>query len=364
MKKTTSKLFVIGLVLFLAGLVICTAAYAALGFDFRNLDNHEYHDVTYTAEGAFTGIEIDETVADVYLLRAEDDVFRVECFEPAEEPHTVKIADGTLRIMAYERENWWLRFLDFRFRTTTVKVYLPEEIFDAVATIVIDNDTGDVVLAEGFHLSSLEIENDTGDTKLSGADISGSAHLKASTGSITAKNVTATQLSAKVSTGSITLENVTLAENLSAEAQTGNIRLLGVSAPAGVNVKTSTGSSTLTDISCGSVNAIASTGSITLNGINCGNIDLKADTGRISLTDVDAQGILTAKTSTGSIKFDSVGAFEMHIKSDTGSVTGSVRGQMYYDAKSDTGHVEVPNTRTGGLCEIKTDTGSIKITQQ
>ena len=47
---------------------------------------------------------------------------------------------------------------------------------------------------------------------------------------------------------------------------------------------------------------------------------------------------------------------------DTGDVRGSLLSEKVFIVNTDTGRKEVPDTITGGRCEITTDTGDVKIT--
>ena len=42
-------------------------------------------------------------------------------------------------------------------------------------------------------------------------------------------------------------------------------------------------------------------------------------------------------------------------------MTGTLRSEKVFLVESDTGSIEVPKTTTGGRCEIRTDTGDIRI---
>ena len=66
--------------------------------------------------------------------------------------------------------------------------------------------------------------------------------------------------------------------------------------------------------------------------------------------------------TTGYVKLDGCDASEIVIKTDTGDVTGTLLTEKVFIAHTDTGRVKVPNTTSGGRCEITTDTGNIKIT--
>ena len=49
------------------------------------------------------------------------------------------------------------------------------------------------------------------------------------------------------------------------------------------------------------------------------------------------------------------------ITTDTGNVKGSLLSEKVFIVSTDTGKKQVPNTITGGRCEITTDTGDIII---
>ena len=70
-------------------------------------------------------------------------------------------------------------------------------------------------------------------------------------------------------------------------------------------------------------------------------MDLDRDTGDIDLEDCDAD--------------------EIFIVTDTGDVKGTLLSEKVFITKTDTGDVNVPNSISGGRCEITTDTGDINI---
>ena len=54
-------------------------------------------------------------------------------------------------------------------------------------------------------------------------------------------------------------------------------------------------------------------------------------------------------------------ASEIFVKTDTGDVRGTLLSEKVFIIKTSAGDVSVPETVTGGKCEISTDTGDIKI---
>lgn len=102
-------------------------------------------------------------------------------------------------------------------------------------------------------------------------------------------------------------------------------------------------------------------GKTELEGLTCKNLIVGSDTGAISLTDVKASGRFDLKTDVGSITFDACDAEEIKAETATGSIEGTFLSDKVFSAKTDTGRVDVPDTREGGRCELATDTGSISI---
>ena len=49
------------------------------------------------------------------------------------------------------------------------------------------------------------------------------------------------------------------------------------------------------------------------------------------------------------------------MKTGTGNVTGSLLTEKIFLTETGTGRVEVPQTATGGKCQIRTGTGDIRI---
>ena len=110
-----------------------------------------------------------------------------------------------------------------------------------------------------------------------------------------------------------------------------------------ISIDISSGKAYLTDISCKSVISNGTTGNIFLNNVIAAN---KISVGR----------------STGNVKFDDCDAAEIYVKTNTGDVSGNLLTDKEFVTDTQTGSIDVPTTAIGGICEIRTDTGDIKIT--
>ncbi len=103
------------------------------------------------------------------------------------------------------------------------------------------------------------------------------------------------------------------------------------------------------------------TGKINMDCSVSGDISLSTDTGKIYLRNVETDGKLTIRTGTGDVTLEGCDASEVSIKTDTGDVTASFLTEKNITADSNTGKINIPQTSTGGTCEITTNTGNINV---
>ena len=81
----------------------------------------------------------------------------------------------------------------------------------------------------------------------------------------------------------------------------------------------------------------------------------------MSLINVASQGKFNIKNDTGDVKLENSDAGDILIETGSGNVIGTLLSEKVFITETDTGDISVPKTITGGRCEIKTDTGNIKI---
>lgn len=148
---------------------------------------------------------------------------------------------------------------------------------------------------------------------------------------------------------------------LKIESDTGDVNIPKDFKFSDISIKLDTGD-VISDASVeGEINIMTDTGSISVTDTSAERLKLDTDTGRISMINVIASGEFNLSSDTGNVKFDSCDADTIYVKTDTGNVSGSLLSDKIFTADSDTGSVDVPKTNDGGKCEIKTDTGNIKI---
>lgn len=309
-------MLIVAAALIVAGAALFVVTMAVNHWDFSLLDYAKREVVTREVREDFDLIQIDTDTADLMLLPSEDGGCRVVCDETEHESYSVTVSNNTLLIRKKDQRAWY-EFLSFG-RQSKLIVYLPKS---AYTSLLVSESTGNVEIPKDFAFETVNIAVSTGDVACY-ASASGTVQIAASTGDITVAGVFAGDISLAVSTGKVTVSDVSC---------TGDLR-----------IAVSTGRTELTDVKCRN---LTSTGS----------------TGRITLKNVIASGKLSVERDTGDVSFDRCDAGELWVKTDTGDVTGTLRTEKIFFPKTDTGDVRVPQTTTGGKCEITTSTGDIEI---
>ena len=304
--------------LLLLGCIIFGSMMAMLNWDFSKLSSGKYETNRHEIKEAFRDISIDTRTAHISFVPTDNAQCSVECFEQEKQKHTVTVEDGILSIKAEDTRKWY-EYIGFDFGTPRITVYLPRGAYGALSVTA---STGDLDIPEDFSFQSMAVSLSTGSVS-NMASVTEHIKIKTSTGAISLSEITAASLDLSVSTGKVTLTGVDCAED--------------------IKIKVSTGKVNLSDVTCRDLTAEGSTGDIVLKNVIAG-------------------GALSVKRSTGDVTFDASDAAEIYVNTDTGDVKGSLLSEKVFIANTDTGKKEVPNSITGGRCEITTDTGDIKIT--
>ena len=315
MDKKTVTWLVIATFLLLIGCVIFGGVMMALHWDFSKLSTVQYETNEYNITDPFRSISVTTDTADIVLVPSE--TVSVICTEQENAKHSVSVKDGILQIEIVDQRKWYER-IGINFGTAKIIVYIPQDQYEP---LTIKGSTGKVNIPEGYGFTMLDIHHSTGD--------------------VTCQASVAETLKIKTSTGSIHVENV----------HTGRLEL-----------SVTTGNIITTNVRCsGDMQVSVSTGKTSLTNVTCKNLTTNGNTGDIVLKNVVAEEKLTIKRSTGYVKFEGCDAEAIQVQTDTGDVTGTLLSEMVFLCETDTGRVDVPKTTAGGLCEITTDTGDIRL---
>ncbi len=317
MKGMTKYWWIVAISLVVLGAILCVVGFAAAGFDFGGLETVKYETNEYVIEKDFENLFVCAQTADVTFRPSGDEICRVVCYEQTRLQHEVSVEEGTLTVK-YKNTRKWYEYLTFSFRTPTVTIYLPEKEYNNLDVQV---STGDIMIGKEFDFSNVKVTGSTG-------DVSCYASVSES-------------LDVKISTGDILLEGATV-ENAKLSTSTGDIFMRSIH-------------------SLGEISISVSTGDLKMEDVWCGNLFSSGSTGSVNLTRTFVSGKIDLKRSTGNVKLDACDASEISIRTTTGNVSGSLWTEKDFHASATTGSVRVPDTRTGGRCEINTSTGNIQI---
>ena len=184
------------------------------------------------------------------------------------------------------------------FKETYIRLYLPESQYSSLS---INTDTSDVAIPSSFSFETAKILTDTGEVEYYAA----------------VKN------------------------RLSIETDTGDVDISKISTDGEITIKTDTGD-------------------IEADGVNCADFTAESDTGEISFDNVISKNTIEIKSNTGDVELDRCDASSLLIETDTGDVEGELLTEKVFITETDTGHIRVPKTSSGGRCEIITNTGDIE----
>ncbi len=318
MKRATVVWLCIGAALMIMGGIVFLGVMTRMQWDFSKLSTTKYETNRYELSEPIRSLSVITDTADIVLLPSETNSCTVVCHEATTAKHAVAVKDGTLTIEEVDTRQWY-QYIGISFGASSITVHLPQGDYDA---LVMQTDTGDVEIADAFTFQSAEITEHTGRV-VHYASVKNTLKIHTSTGDIRVENLSAGALDLSVSTGAIHVSNVACE---------------------------------------GDVDVRVSTGKATLNDMQCANLRSNGSTGDLTMTAVIATGAMTTERSTGDIQFDGCDAAELTITTDTGDVRGALLSDKIFFAQSDTGHIDVPKTTTGGRCEITTDTGNIHLT--
>lgn len=317
MSKKGIILVFVAIFLILAGAIIFALAMSMNDWDFNKLSTVNYETSEYEITEDFSNISIISNTADVELIPTADEKTTVSCYEEENLRHSVSVKDGTLTVEVVNTKKWYQN-IGITYTSPKIKIYLPKSEYKE---LYIKLSTGAAQIPEAFTFESIGITVTTGAVTCK-ASATGDIKIKASTGAIHLEGLDASSLDLKTTTGSITISDV---------------------------------------IADGDIKTEVTTGRCTLTDVTCKNLTSDGDAGDLRMANVICKEKFTVERDTGDVKLDSCDANEIEIETDTGDVVGSLLSEKIFFAESDTGSVSVPKTTSGGVCEITTDTGKIKI---
>lgn len=316
--RTSTKIWLTtATLLIVLGSIIFVIAMSLNGWDFTKLNTSNYKTNTYDINQDFNNISFETEFVNIEFNLSNDGKCKVGCFEDENEKSSVSVENQTLTVKSAKNKKWY-EYIGVNFSEPKITVYLPKNQYDLLS---VKNNSGSIEIPKDLNFADIDINLTTGDVNLLSA-VSEKIKIKTTTGNIVLKNAVADTLDLSVKTGDITAYN----------------------------------------LECnGEIKADVTTGSVNLSDVNCNNFSSNGNTGDIMLNNVISKNQISIERTTGDIKFVKCDAETLFIKTSTGDVGGTLLSQKTFSAKSKVGDVKIPQTASGGKCEITTNTGDIDI---
>ena len=315
MSKDLKMWLILAAVLTIIGCLVFAGGMTAMKWDFKMLTTVKLETAHHEIKEQFTSNTVN-TNAEVLVLPSADSKSSVVCYEQIKVKHDVRVEDGTLKIEAVDTRKWY-DHIGVNFKTPKITVYIPAGEY---GDLNIDCGTGDVELSKEFKFRNIDVS---------------------------------------VSTGNV-IGFATASEKTSVNVTTGAIRIEGCSAGS-YELSSTTGKITLFNVTCGQLAVNVTTGEASLKNVMCDNLLTNGSTGDVMLENVRCSALMKIERTTGDVKLERCDGGEIVINTNTGEVKGSLLSGKIFITSTSTGKISVPQTITGGRCQISTTTGDIKI---
>ena len=316
MSKAKKIWLLVAAALVLAGLIVFGGVMSILKWDFTKLSTVNFETHEYTVEEEIRDVRLSTRTANVKFCESEGTEVSVVCVDQKKLEHTVMVQDGTLIIQLEDTRRWY-DHISIMSGTGEITVFLPA---GQLGRLTLTASTADVDIPDSFEFESVDISVSTGDVTL-GADARRSVKISTNTGDITLDGV---------STGSLELS-----------VNTGKILATAVECRGDATISTDTGNVTIQDTTCNS-------------------LEIDGDTSKVTLKNVFATEVFDIETDTGAVLLDRCDAAGLYVKTSTGDVRGTLLTDKIFYTDTSTGHISVPRSTSGGICDVTTSTGDIQ----
>ena len=98
-----------------------------------------------------------------------------------------------------------------------------------------------------------------------------------------------------------------------------------------------------------------------LEDVECANLAGSNSSGKIYCTNVIASSDINLDNSSGGIALEACDAANLKLETTSGSIRGTLLSEKIFVADATSGSVDVPETISGGVCEVATTSGSIRL---
>lgn len=356
MKKAKKIAIIVAVCMIVIGFISALVSLVCVGFDFTKVDTQEWETNTYEIEEAFDNISIDGLEATVSLVPSTDGTCKVVCTENDNVYDEIKVENSTLTIKRISKGKWQFNF-GLSLEEAKITVYLPKTEYKK---LVLDNTSGRLEVPTDFSFEEADVANSSGKISFK-ADVTGTLSVENTSGGIEVGENQVGSLTVAGSSGGIQLASVCVENDIEVGSTSGGIHISDVECKNMV-AKGSSGSIRLSSIVVKeNLDVDGTSGSIQLTDVECANVTGNNSSGSIKCSNVIASGDIGLENNSGGISLEACDATNLKLSATSGSIRGSLLSSKNFIAEATSGSVDVPQSASGGLCEVSTTSGSIHL---
>ena len=343
MKASTKVLLISAGVITVSGLIV-TFIGAALGGGIKTSvsASENYDEARYDFTNSVKYLEIKESSHDIEIKVSEDDKAHVICYNSERYKHDVELNGDTLKITAQTKKfnepqiSWNINY-EINIKTT---VLLPQGQYDE---LLVNASSADLLTDPSIGFNKATVTLTSGDIIYS-SPASGNASFSTSSGNVTIKEISPSDLTIKCTSGDVSCENI--------------------NASGRITIGTSSGEITLEDVTCSDLNLKSSSGDVEGKNVTTSkSLECEASSGNFKVSSLTCDSLTVERTS-GDVTIDGLTiSSPSSIKTSSGEVEIKALVDVYVDGDSTSGERDVESSKSGVDLTIKTTSGDVELTR-
>lgn len=300
----TNKIYIIGAITLILGLLLFSIGFWVAGFNINNLNTEgTYEEKTFESTKEINTIEISDSNTDVEFTASADNKLHMTYYENDKIYYEISENNGTFSAVKKSSRKWYDNFFNINFEKRTLSVSVP-------------------------------------------ADFTGNISVKTSNNDIIVTDLNASEMLLRTSNNRIEIDNVKVGGLLDVNTSNGGIILSDSAITGDVVCRTSNGKIEFDKVGCANAEADSSNGSIIITSVNSsGKIDAQTSNGKIEIGDIKFVTELSLITSNSSVKGEITGKLADYTVS---SKTSNAKNNLPENMKSGDKKITV-NTSNGAI---------------
>ena len=336
MKKSCKILLIIAGILIGTGVVFCVLGFVFGGGDSMGVVSKKCTQKSATFDEVEV-IEVLETSNDVKIIKSSTDSVKVTYSVCENFGYKLSNSEGRLKIEFDDYRKWYeyLRFIGSNIPDLVIEV--PDK---TLKELNVKTSSGDI---EALTLNSLA-------TNLK--SYSGKIEISGSVG----------ELDVSTSSGSVQLNHKVSGENANISATSGAVKITG-DFKGNLNAKLTSGRLHLSGVYAKEATLENTSGSIYAEGLTAATIHTSVTSGSVTFYDVHSVYDMNITSVSGSLNLEKTISDNYNLQTTSGSIKAIINEPKIYDVSSVSGRIRTPeqDVNAKGLLIARTTSGSIKI---